>query len=818
VLTVVFTYPLVAHIGDELIGRGNDLWIFQWNNWWIRKAWSEGLSVYRTSYMFHPQGVPLYFHSFSWFNSVLWMMLRPLVGTLAAHNLTVLFGFVISGYTMYLLVRALTDSQLGPFLAGVVFAFFGHRGVNHLHLFSIQWIPLVVLCLIRLEGTGRLLYGIGAGIALGLSALCGWQQLLLLGLWIVFWLTYNTLKKRWANPGRTIIGLSMALGVCVLLTAPLLWPILAKGLYQGEASLKPGALGHGGTDLLTYFLPNDDHPLIRSGLLSEAYERFCHVRDGRNFAGLAALGLTIWAIGKRWKESAFWALAALALVILALGPELQVNAATFPDIPMPYRLLESTLLGRILRRPARLNTMVGLSIAVLTGIGATDVLERLAHQRRWRYSFFGLLTVVIFAEYLALPFRTSVPLQSDFFRQLRLEPGRFAVADFPIGYHAHDKWYMYAQTLHERPMTGGHVARLPVHAHDFIDRVPLLTVARESAPKGGELDDVSRQLAPLREADVKYVLIHKDHASSRRTEHWRKWFAIQPRYEDQHLLVFRTAPRYGRDFEFVGEVGDGIGVIKAELSTDILPQKGLLEAEVVWGTRNSPSRDWQAYLALVGPNGQEVQRAAFEPCASWPTSGWGGSTVARGWGRLQVDPYVRRGTYTVTVGLMDPDTGREAGRPVLLGQVDAQAIERTFEIPDIAVESDATFGTALKLLGYDLRKEADRVTLKLHWQALRRMETSYKFFVHLVGNETGNLVAQADFVPYDWTYHTTWWEAEEVVSEEVVLPLADVPPTICRVEIGVYHGDSGERLPLTDGAGPRQPPDRYVLPEVVEIR
>jgi hypothetical protein len=167
---------------------------------------------------------------------------------------------------------------------------------------------------------------------------------------------------------------------------------------------------------------------------------------------------------------------------------------------------------------------------------------------------------------------------------------------------------------------------------------------------------------------------------------------------------------------------------------------------------------------------------------------------------------------------MDPDTGREAGRPVLLGQVDAQAIERTFEIPDIAVESDATFGTALKLLGYDLRKEADRVTLKLHWQALRRMETSYKFFVHLVGNETGNLVAQADFVPYGWTYHTTWWEAEEVVSEEVVLPLADVPPTICRVEIGVYHGDSGERLPLTDGAGPRQPPDRYVLPEVVEIR
>jgi hypothetical protein len=147
-----------------------------------------------------------------------------------------------------------------------------------------------------------------------------------------------------------------------------------------------------------------------------------------------------------------------------------------------------------------------------------------------------------------------------------------------------------------------------------------------------------------------------------------------------------------------------------------------------------------------------------------------------------------------------------------------QAIERTFEMPDVAVEIEATFGTTLKLLGYDLQREANKVTLNLHWQALRRMEKSYKFFVHLVDRETGDLVTQADFIPYDSTYYTTWWEAKEVVSDEVVLSLMDVPPGTYRMEIGVYDGDSGQRLPLTDGAEPGQPSDRYVLPDVVEKR
>jgi hypothetical protein len=50
-----------------------------------------------------------------------------------------------------------------------------------------------------------------------------------------------------------------------------------------------------------------------------------------------------------------------------------------------------------------------------------------------------------------------------------------------------------------------------------------------------------------------------------------------------------------------------------------------------------------------------------------------------------------------------------------------------------------------------LCKGTNQVTLTLHTQALRRMETSYAILAHLVGDKTGDLMAQADFIPYDST-------------------------------------------------------------------
>ena len=77
------------------------------------------------------------------------------------------------------------------------------------------------------------------------------------------------------------------------------------------------------------------------------------------------------------------------------------------------------------------------------------------------------------------------------------------------------------------------------------------------------------------------------------------------------------------------------------------------------------------------------------------------------------------------------------------------------------------------------------------------MDLNYKFFAHLTDVETEVLVAQVDVVPYNWTYPTTWWEAGEFVSDELLMSLEGVPAGTYNLSVGVYDPDTGERLAIT---------------------
>jgi hypothetical protein len=126
----------------------------------------------------------------------------------------------------------------------------------------------------------------------------------------------------------------------------------------------------------------------------------------------------------------------------------------------------------------------------------------------------------------------------------------------------------------------------------------------------------------------------------------------------------------------------------------------------------------------------------------------------------------------------------------------------------MAMPVEVTFGDELRLLGYDWYQDGDTLTLMLQWQALRRMDVAYKMFVHLVDLQTGELVAQADVMPRNWGYPTTWWEADEIVSDEIGLELSEVKPGMYHLMVGVYDPVSLQRLPV-DGED-----DRILLEEI----
>src|SRR5512147_2264756 len=106
-LALIMTWPLITQLGTHFAGNNEDLWTFQWDNWWTRYALQHGYDILFTPVQFYPVGVSLAAHSLSFYNSLLWIPLAALVGDIAAYNITVLLTFILSGYTMYKLMEYL---------------------------------------------------------------------------------------------------------------------------------------------------------------------------------------------------------------------------------------------------------------------------------------------------------------------------------------------------------------------------------------------------------------------------------------------------------------------------------------------------------------------------------------------------------------------------------------------------------------------------------------------------------------------------------------------------------------------------------------
>lgn len=807
-LTLAMTYPAVFRLGTHYVGTGGDLLIFPWNDWWCRKCLLEGHNPFFTTWLFYPRGVSLVYHNFAWLNTGLWLPLAPLIGPVAAHNTIFLFNLTLGGVGMYLLVHYLSRDRRAAFVAGLVFAFWPVRmsHYNHPNMVSVGWVPLFLLFLIRtVREEPKLKPALLAGLFLALTGLARWLHLMFAGGMAVAYLVYSVLFERRCWNRRTVLALAVAFGLAVVIMSPLLGPLVMAQVRDVEGgedvfSTDPDLYS---TDLISYFVPDRAHPLFRPWL-SDLWDR---MRRGA-YLGYSALVLAMIGLLKGRRDRGLWLLVGAGMFVLALGPQLQVAGRPL-DVRLPYAWVQDWAPVRVVRHPNRFTVLLSLPLAVLVGYGVAWLVDRVRRPGVWTA---GLGLLLLF-EYLPWPYPTVQPSVPPFYRQLAQELGEFAILDLPMGARTVAKPYMYYATLHGKPLVEGHVSRLPVSAYDFIDSVPLLYGLHRSNEMDPALGDVSRQLSALAEAGVRYMILHPKLVPADQLARWRDWLAIEPAFEDPDTVVYRTQPEYGRDFEFVGEVGDGIGLVKARLSAALLPQDGWLKAELVWGSRGIPEWDWLARLALVSPSGAAVQRVDFEPCAGWPASQWGADSVARGHGSLRVDPFIEGGTYTVTVRLVDPATGALAGQPLSVGHVEVQAIERVFERPAVEVPIGVLFDDALRLVGYDVGQGAGALHLTLHWRAERRMDVAYKFFVHVLDPGTGELVAQADVMPRDWGYPTNWWEKGEYVSDQITLSVSGVPPGAYRVMIGVYDPETGARLPVAEPGRGDEAGDRWLLME-----
>jgi hypothetical protein len=151
-----------------------------------------------------------------------------------------------------------------------------------------------------------------------------------------------------------------------------------------------------------------------------------------------------------------------------------------------------------------------------------------------------------------------------------------------------------------------------------------------------------------------------------------------------------------------------------------------------------------------------------------------------------------------------------------VGTLAFTAFPRVFAGPEPVENEYATWDEVIALTEYDLsrRPSQDILEVTLDWQALRRMDTSFTNFLHLIDPESGQIVAQSDVIPRGWTYPTNWWEQGELVEDTVQLYLENVPPGEYELYVGWYDSENGERLPVRSKSGELIPDRRTFLAKI----
>ena len=266
------------------------------------------------------------------------------------------------------------------------------------------------------------------------------------------------------------------------------------------------------------------------------------------------------------------------------------------------------------------------------------------------------------------------------------------------------------------------------------------------------------------------------------------------------------------------DTGQEIRLIGCDLSTQGIAQPGEAVAlPIYWQARRNVQGDYGLLMYLRNEEREfPVGKVSRLTGDAYPTTEWTKGEVLRGWCDFTLPPNVLSGNYRLVAQVVDMVTGEPVGEAAL-GELIVEARPRSFEVPPIQHPLSVNLGGQVEFLGYDLKADhvraGDALHLSLYWRALAGMETSYKVFTHLLGDDS-RIWGQKDDLPGQGTLPTIGWVEGEIIVdgyEITVDPWA--PAGDCQLEIGMYDPVTGARLPIINEKGEIQG-DRILLKKI----
>jgi hypothetical protein len=397
IVIAYFGLHVLPHLGGVCLctphGGGADPSIIMWDLAWWPHALLHGLNPFFTNALFAPSPVDLGGVVLVPGAALAAAPVTLLFGPFVSYNLLMLASPVLAAFFAFLLCRYVSGSFAGALVGGYVFGFSGYI-LGHLpgqtHLVLVFPIPAAVHLTLRLIdgriGERRFI----ALMALALAAQLSFStEIALTFVFIGLVALVVAFVLAPAARGRLIAAVKpiVAAGaVAALVTSPIIY-------YSIEGTIAPpsfvGDLGAG--DALAFLVPTI---LIRFGskyfaVVSSGFTGG-DAADSGIYVGLPlALIVARYAV-TRWRLTSTRILLVLLAVVVVLLLGSRLHIATYPTIPLPWQLLDHSLLRSAL--PVRLAVYMFLIVAIIAAMWLAQ-----PRSGRWALAKWALAAVSIAA-------------------------------------------------------------------------------------------------------------------------------------------------------------------------------------------------------------------------------------------------------------------------------------------------------------------------------------------------------------------------------------------------------------------------------------